>query len=556
MDGGGESSAGRPWLARYEREVPASPEIPPVTLHALFYNAVRDHEVNAATLLYGERAPYSLYGDHARRFAYALHTLPMERGDRVALMMPNGPQFLPALFGTLEAGGVVVMINPALQGDELAGVLRESGARVLVTMRQGAARLKEAVAASPVRHLVLADIQNYLSPFGSMVLAMRERRPPTGPLQPPELDGWGDVVTHSFIDLVRTSVPEQPQEEQEEVQPGDLAVIIYTEGVSGAPKAVEMTHRNLIANTTQLSAWLWDVRPERRDVFLAAAPFHTGYGLVTGLLVPLSAGATVALVPRATPRDLVRTIARSRPTVFPATPALLEGLAAHPLAQRTDLRSLRVCLSSGSHLAPETARTVQELTGAQVNVAYGLAEATALTHCSPIYGESREGSAGLPLPLTDALIIDAESGEEVPVGEVGELAVRGPQVVGDEGRWLHTGDMARRDEDGFFYVLERGADVIEIEGKAVYPREIEAVLAEHPKVQEALVVGGMGDDGKAIITAYVVLRDDADAFEGELLRFCRERLPMHAVPTHIEFREDLPRSALGKPIRRQAADEE
>jgi long-chain acyl-CoA synthetase len=274
MDGEGDSSVDRPWFARYERDVPASPEIPPVTLHTFFYNAVRDYEANAATLLYGERAPYSLYGDHARRFTYALHTFPIGRGDRVALMMPNCPQYLPALFGTLEAGGVIVMINPALQGDELAEVLRESGARVLVTMRQGAARLKEAVEASSVQNLVLADIQNYLSPFGSMVLAMRERRPPTSPLQPPEPDGWGDVATHVFIDLVRTSVPEQPQEGQEEAQPGDLAVIIYTEGVSGAPKAVELTHRNLIANTTQLSAWLWDVRPERRDIFLAAAPFH------------------------------------------------------------------------------------------------------------------------------------------------------------------------------------------------------------------------------------------------------------------------------------------
>ena len=552
-------------MARYEREVIPEPNVPDLTLIELLHGTAREYGAHTATLFYGERLTYVQLYEQTVRFSAALRGLGIERGERVALLLPNCPQFVVALFGALDAGCVAVPLNPLMGVDELSDALRESGATVVVALQTAESRVREASSGTGAGHLIITGLQEYLSPIMSLALIMRERREVKGTQAQPQVEGeGGSLMAHRFLDLVRQSASSAGQEHDTlQAQPEDLALLLYTEGVTADSKVVKLSHRNVIANICQIGTWLWDSRPERRDVYLSAVPFYTGYGLLAALLLPVWVAGTMVVLPRPTPKELVRALARCRPTVFPSTPILLAGLATHPLAQRQDIRSLRVCLSSGDSLLPETARAIEELTGARVAEAYGLTEAAGITHCNPIYGERREGSIGLPLPLTDACILDNSNGGPLPADSIGELAVKGPQVMqgywkGTEATervlrdgWLLTGDLARCDSDGYFYILARDADVIAIGGQRVYPREVESALLQNDKVGEALVVGvpNPRKEGEAAIVAYVVLKDDAEATERELIRSCSDYIPEYALPTRIEFREDLQRSPLGKYLR-------
>jgi long-chain acyl-CoA synthetase len=331
-----------------------------------------------------------------------------------------------------------------------------------------------------------------------------------------------------------------------------------------------LSHRNLVANALQMSAWVWDARPERKEVFLGVIPFFHSYGMTVVMNLAVSVAASIVLLPRFNMKDVLRAIARFRPTIFPAVPTMYNAIAHHPMSARFDLRSIRVCISGAAPLPTEVASAFESVTGARLVEGYGLTEASPVTHCNPIHGERRAGSMGLPLPDTEARIVDPETHEPLPVGEVGELAVRGPQVMQgywghDEDTaavlqdgWLYTGDMARMDEEGYFYIVDRKKDLILVGGFNVYPREVEETLYESDKVQEVVVVGlpdlkrGEGE----IVTAYIVLNGDVEATERELTKFAAERLAPYKVPGKIEFRESLPKSGVGKYLRRELVAEE
>jgi long-chain acyl-CoA synthetase len=329
-----------------------------------------------------------------------------------------------------------------------------------------------------------------------------------------------------------------------------------------------LSHRNLVANALQMSAWVWDARSERKDVFLGVIPFFHSYGLTVVMNLAISVAGAIVLLPRFTMKDALRAIARFRPTVFPAVPTIYNAIANHPLAQRYDLRSIRVCISGAAPLPAEVAEAFESVTGARLVEGYGLTETSPVTHCNPIHGERHIGSIGLPIPLTDAQVVDSDSREPLPQGEVGELAVRGPQVMQGywaneeetnailQDGWLYTGDMARQDEDGYFYIVDRKKDLILVNGLNVYPREVEEALYECDKVQEVVVAGVPDRQRGEIVKAYVVIKADAEATERELRQFCAERLAPYKVPSRIEFRESLPKSGVGKYLRRQLVEEE
>jgi len=490
----------------------------------------------------------------ANRFANALIRLGVRRGDRVAIQLPNFPQFVFAFYAVLKAGAAVVPINPLYKSHDLSLVLKDSGARVILTLPRFMNMLGEVKASTSLESIIVTEPYDYF-PFPWKQLAwfrLRGERRPGGGLPLPA--------------LVRRASPHPPGLS---IQPDDLAVLQYTGGTTGVPKGAMLTHQNLVANFTQMRSWLTDLQ-EGRERFLSVAPFFHVYGLTVALNVPISVAATVICVVMGLfdTRLVAEQIARHRPTVFPGVPAIYAAINHLKDVQRYDLKSVRVCVSGSAPLPVEVQTKFEQLTGATVVEGYGLSEASPGTHVNPVYGRRKVGSIGLPLPDTDARIVDLETGErELPVGESGELVVRGPQVMRGywnapeetaaavRDGWLHTGDIARMDEDGYFFIVDRKKDLVIVGGQNVYPREIEEILLEHPAVKEAAVTGVTHRVRGELLVAQVVLKDGASAdlsqSRRELMAFLRERLPSYKVPRRLEVVEALPKSAVGKVLRRE-----
>jgi long-chain acyl-CoA synthetase len=548
----------RPWFAHYEAEVPRKMEVPDVTLHEFFERVAVEYPANVATIFFRQRLTYGQLDEQANRFAAGLQGLGVQPGDRVAIILPNCPQFMVALFGVLKAGAVAMPLNPAYVARELKGQFNDAGVETVIAINTVAPRVLEVMPDTPVKRLVVAQTREYLSPLMGLMLGNKERREGAAV----DLNGEG---IYRFADLVRNSPLEYARSE---ARPDDPAMLLYTGGTTGTPKGATLSHRNIVTNACQMNAWVWDTRPEKHDVFLGVIPFFHSYGMTMVMNLAIACAGTIVLLPRFTMKDVLRAIARFRPTVFPAVPTMYNAIAHHPLAAHYDLRSIRVCISGAAPLPLEVMEAFEGVTGARLVEGYGLTETSPVTHCNPIYGERRVGSIGLPVPLTDARIVDPESGTVVGVGEVGELAVRGPQVMlGYWGQpeetanmirdgWLYTGDMARMDEDGYFYIVDRKKDIVLTGGYSVFPREVEDALYESEKVREVLVVGIPDKHMGEIVKAYVVLKPDIEATESELKHFAAERLANYKVPSRIEFRESLPKSAVGKYLRRELVAEE
>jgi long-chain acyl-CoA synthetase len=548
----------RPWLAHYEPQVPPEIEVPHITLHEFFERTVRDYPDNTATIFFGARLTYAQIDEQANRLAAGLQSIGVRQGDRVAIVLPNCPQFIIALYGALKAGAIAVPLNPAYTPRELHQQFTDAGVETVVALNTVAPRVQEAMADTPVRRLVVTYTHNYLTPLMGLMLLAKERREGT-------FVGLQGEGIYTFLDLIKNN---PPQYERSGAGPDDPALLLYTGGTTGTPKAAVLSHRNLVANALQMRAWVWDARPERKEVFLGVIPFFHSYGLTVVMNLAISVAGAMVLLPRFNMKDVLRAIARFRPTIFPAVPTMYNAIAHHPLAARYDLRSIRVCISGAAPLPGEVAEAFESVTGARVVEGYGLTECSPVTHCNPIHGERRIGSIGLPIPSTDARVVHPDTGAPLPVGQIGELAVRGPQVMSgywnrpDETAsiirdgWLLTGDMVRQDEDGYFYVVDRKKDIILVGGYTVYPREVEEVIYQCGKVQE-VVVAGIPDPHKGeVVKAYVVLKDDAEMTDQELRRFCARYLADYKVPTRIEFRESLPKSGVGKYLRRQLVEEE
>jgi long-chain acyl-CoA synthetase len=547
-----------PWLDSYEPEVPREFVAPDLTLHELFEKTAADYPGNVATIFFGARLTYAQLDDQANRFASALQSLGVRPGDRVAILLPNCPQFIVALFGALKAGAVAIPLNPAYVPRELAMQFADAGVETVITLNMLAPRVQEAMPGTPVSRLIVTLIQNYLTTLMGLMLAAQERRSGAAPAV------QGDGL-HGFLDLIRNASPDF---ERPAVSPDDPALLLYTGGTTGTPKAAALSHRNLVSNALQMYSWVWDTRPEKHDVYLGVIPFFHSYGMTVVMNMAIAAAASIVLLPRFNMKDVLRAIARFRPTVFPAVPTMYNAIARHPLSARYDLRSIRVCISGAAPLPAEVMHAFESVTGARLVEGYGLTEASPVTHCNPIYGERRAGSIGLPLPGTRARVVHPETGEPVPLGEVGELAVSGPQVMqgywnrSDETAliirdgWLLTGDMARTDEQGYFYMVDRKKELIIVSGLNVYPREVEDALYENEKVEEVVVAGVPDPHRGEIVKAYVVLKPNAEATEAELSAFLAERLAPFKLPARVTFRESLPKSAVGKYLRRELVAEE
>ncbi|MCW5851087.1 MAG: long-chain fatty acid--CoA ligase [Anaerolineae bacterium] len=552
------NGASRPWTRFYDVGVPVEVRPPVQPLDRFLTSAARRQPHRAATVFYGQTLTYRELDQAANRLANALLGQGIGRGDRVLVYLPNCPQAVIAFYGILKAGAVTVMASPLATADELAYLLRDSGAVHAICLKPYLPRVAQAAPGTDLRRITTTTVTDYAPWDLSLLWRLRRQRDEQGTQGSP---ASRSLLVDDFKTLLRVAPDLAPDLA---VQPDDLACLHYTSGTTGEPKGVMLTHANLVANTVQARSWLPDVRYSG-EVYLTVLPLWHSYGAMSAMSVPVSLAATMVILPRFDVAETLRAVQAYKPTIFPGVPSMYVAIKDYPDVRKYGIASIRACLSGAAPLPVEVQEAFEKLTRGRLVEGYGLTEAGPVTHVNPLGGRRRIGSIGLPLPSTDARIVDLATGLDLPPGSIGELCVRGPQVmVGYWNRpaetmaalrdgWLHTGDVARMDEDGFFQIVERKADlwpgVFAPDGAVIFPRDIEEVLYEHPKVQEA-AVAAVEADGQSSLKAFVVLRRGEHATPGEILDYARQRLPGEAIPRAVEFVKDLPKSPIGKVIRR------
>ncbi|MBE3595544.1 MAG: long-chain fatty acid--CoA ligase [Hydrogenibacillus sp.] len=550
----------KPWLRHYPPEVPPTLEYPEMPLYRPLLESASRYPHREAIYFMGKRITYRALLQEAYRFMHVLSEFGIRKGDRVAIMLPNSPQYVIAYYATLMLGGIVVQTNPLYVAREIEDQMNDAGAKVLIALDLHLPRIAEVIERTPLESVVFTSLKDYL-PFPKNVLypAMQKRKGQPLPRIPddPRYHVWRTVMA---------AAPETPLQAAEIDPKNDVALLQYTGGTTGTPKGVMLTHYNLIANTVQARAWMYRAR-EGTDKVVGALPFFHVYGMTTVLNFGVYMASTMILFPRFDATEVLKTIHKERPTFFPGAPTMYIALIHHPDIQKYDLTSIDACISGSAPLPLEVQTRFEALTGGRIVEGYGLSETSPVTHANPIYGFRKTGSIGLPWPDTDVRILDPATHEPLSPGAVGEVAIRGPQVMkGYWNRpeetartfvdgWLLTGDVGRMDEDGFFYIVDRKKDMIIAGGYNIYPREVEEVLFTHPAIQEAAVVGVPDPYRGETVKAFVVLKPGATVTEKELDAFCRSKLAAYKVPRIYEFRSELPKTAVGKVLRRVLADE-
>ncbi len=550
----------RPWVKFYERGVPESLTYPDLTLGNILGQTASKYPDNTALVFYGKKISYAELDALANRFAHALTGLGVKKDDRVALMLPNIPQMVIAYYGTLRLGAIAVATNPLYKAHELEVQLKDSGAETLVAVDMFYPVISPVLPGTAVKRLILCGIKDYL-PFPLSLLY---------PIKARIEKQWVRVKRippiHDFLSLLGKA---RATPVGTAVSQDDIAILQYTGGTTGTPKGAILTHRNLVVNAVHNREWL-TVRKEGEERMLAVIPFFHVYGMTTAMNLGVLLGAELILIPKFHTKEVLHFINKYRPTIFPGIQAMYMAIGNYPKIHKYDLTSIKAAISGAGPLMREVQERFEHLTKARIVEGYGLSEASPVTHCNPVFGKRKLGSIGLPFPDMDAKIVDIETGEkEMPVGEAGELVVKGPQVMKGywnkpeetaralRGGWLHTGDIATRDEEGYFFIVDRIKDMIKTVGENVYPREVEEVLFTHPKVKDAVVVGlpheaFMGEK----IKAYIVLKEGETATADEIIGFCREQLSKFKVPKEVEFRSELPKTLVGKVLRRVLRDQE
>ncbi len=549
----------KPWLEFYDNEVPKELDIPPLILPDLLKNAAERHPNQTATVFLGARLNYSRLKQQVDKFAAALHGLGIARGDRVAIMMPNCPQAIIAYYATLSLGAVTVMTNPLYVERELEHQWGDSGIETVISLDLFWSQIEAVRQKLPIKHVILGGIQDYMPLVKKTVTPFVLR----GKGKWVKVK-YGDTV-HAFKKLISRSSGQLPAVE---IKPEDLACLQYTGGTTGLPKGAMLTHRNLIASISQVRSFLLFEHREAQDIALAIMPFFHVYGMNGLLNLGMHIAATLVLIPQPEIKTIVDAIVAERPTFLTGIPALFSALNNYKTIDQVDLTSIKAMFSGAAPLPIEVMKKFEERTGARIAEAYGMTEASSVTHVNPLKGQRKFGSIGVPIIGTDAKIVDVDNPtKELGVDEVGELMVKGPQVMQGYWNmpaetdsvmmdgWMRTGDIARMDEQGYFYIVDRKKDIILSAGFNVYPREVEEVLYQHPKVQEAAVIGLPDGLRGERITAYIKLVPDKTATAVEIRSFCRERLAPYKQPRKVVFRDDLPKSLAGKVLRRQLREE-
>ncbi|ADC66365.1 AMP-dependent synthetase and ligase [Ferroglobus placidus DSM 10642] len=547
-----EEEINRIWLKHYDKGVRPNLEYPEIPLYDFLDNSAEKFPDKVALDFIGKEITYRQLKEASERIAGYLKSIGVKKGDKIILDLPNTPHYVIAYFGVLKAGGTVVQCNPLYTEREVRHIAENSEAKIAFCIENAYPKLRKLKEEGVLEKIVVCRVEDYLKfPLNILYKFKKEKVELKG-----DFDFWKDAIRSEPIDR---AVKVDPKE--------DVAVFQYTGGTTGLPKAAMLTHFNLVANVYQVKEWLPDL--SEKDVFAGALPYFHVYGMTTSMNTPIALGAKIVLIPD--PRDIKRildSIEKHRITIFCGVPTLFNAINNYPGVEKWDLSSIRACISGAAPLPIEVKREFERITGGKLVEGYGLSETSPVAIVNPVYGLNKEGSIGIPVSDTYAVVIDDE-GRILPVGEVGELAIKGPQVMKGYYKmeeetakalvngWLLTGDMAKMDEDGYFYIVDRKKDVIIAGGYNIYPREVEEVLYEHPAVLEAAVVGVPDKYRGETVKAFVVLKPEyrGKVTEKEIEQFCRERLAAYKVPKIIEFRDELPKSAVGKILRRVLREE-
>lgn len=554
----------RPWVAHYDRGVPAALEYPEVPAFHFLEESARKYPDRACTIFKGAVISFREMNELTDRMAAALAGMGIRKGDRVGIFMPNTPQFVIAYFGILKAGGVVVATNPLYTPPEIAHQVSDAGVEVMFVMTNFYKTIKAAQPNTRIKRLIVTNLKETLPPVLRVLFTLaREKK---GGFRIEGGLAEGDVW---MKDLIAKYQPSDRPKVQ--VGPDDTALFQYSGGTTGISKGAVALHRNIVANTLQIRAW-FVVMEEGKETLLMAIPLFHVYGMVAGMLHAIELAASMVMVPNARDiPDVLENIEKYKPTTFPGVPTLYNAINNRPevKAGKVSLRSIKACISGSAPLLRETKETFEALSGGKLFEGYGLSEAPTATHCNPLLGVNKTGSIGMPFPDVDCRIISLDDGEtELPMGEIGELAIHAPQVMKgyhnmptetanslrklkDGQIWLFTGDIARMDEDGYFYIVDRKKELIKPGGYQVWPREVEEAIGAHPKVMEVGVAGIPDPYRGETVKAWVVLKPGQEVTEEELKAWCRERLAAYKVPTHYEFRTELPKTTVGKILRRE-----
>ncbi len=547
----------KPWLAHYDENVPHHIDYPQVPIFHFLETSAEKYPERACTIFKGARISFAEMNRITDALANALVKMGIKKGDRVGIFMPNTPQFVMAYFAILKAGGVVVATNPLYSHHEIEHQLNDAGVEVMFVMTNFYKTIKEVQPKTRVRKIIATNIKETLPPLLRILFTLTKEKKDGHAIKLAEDDVWMKDLIAAHHGAGRPAV---------EVSPDDIALFQYTGGTTGLSKGAVALHRNLVANALQIRYWMPDAI-DGEEVLLMAIPLFHVYGMVAGMLFSMATSATMVMVPN--PRDLkdlLTNISTYHATIFPGVPTLYNAINNHPdvLAGKYELRSIKACISGSAPLMRDTKEKFEALTGGVVFEGYGLSEAPTATHCNPIRGENRTGSIGMPLPDVDVRIISLDDGVTVmPVGEPGEMVIKGPQVMKGyhnmptetantlRDGWLYTGDIAYMDEDGYFYIVDRKKELIKPGGYQVWPREVEEAISSHPKVLEVGVAGIPDPYRGETVKAWVVLKPGETATADEIKEWCRERLAKFKVPTHVEFRDELPKTTVGKILRRE-----
>ena len=548
------------WLNLYPDQIAKNVYYRADTLPQLLKNAASEYPTHKAIHFMGKEITFrSLYKKSLELAAY-LQSLGVEKGDRVALMLPNIPQTVIGFYAILHTGAIVVPINPLYQEKEIEFILKDTEAKAIITLDILYNRVKKVQPQTNMEHIIATSIKDYL-PFPKNLIypfiqAKEQGKPPV--IKP-------SSNTHLFTSAMKKKhlkLEEVPLNFEE-----DIAIIQYTGGTTGFPKGAILTHQNLVSNTSMCRQWLYKME-KGKERLLAIMPLFHVYGLMTVLVLSVMEIYKMILLPKFDATTALKTIHKQKPTVFPGAPTIYIGLLNHPDIEKYDLSSISGAISGSAPLPVELIEKFQQKTGGKIVEGYGLTETSPVTHVNFLWDhEVKKGSIGVPWPGTDAAIFSLETGEPLPVGEIGELGIKGPQVMKGYWKneeetkkvlkdgWLLTGDLAYMDEEGFFYIVDRKKDIIIASGFNIYPREVEEVLYEHPAVVEASVVGVKDSYRGETVKAYVVLKEGVVVTEEELDQFMRNKIASFKVPRIYEFRKELPKTAIGKVLKRQLKEE-
>ena len=546
----------------YDAGVPWSIEYPRVALHALLDDAAESYPGSTATIFFNAKRSYGSLLKDAKRFSAGLRALGVKKGDRVAIDLPNCPQFLIAFFGALRIGAVVVPCNPLYTPPELRYQLADAGAETVVVLSRIYPVVKAAREGTKIRNVIVTNIKEEMPPVLRTLFTLAKEKK-EGHRQPFE----GDPGAIAFRRVLALGGDDSAAD----VGADDVALLQYTGGTTGTSKGAMLSHRALVANTLQCSAWFGHAMREGQDAVMAVMPLFHVYGLTTVMNFAVLTGGAMILEPQLDLEHVLKDTQAHKPKLFNGAPRIYNAIINSPLAKKYDLRSITACISGSAPLMIETARKFKELTGGNLVEGYGLTEASPVTHCNPVFdpAKNRIGTIGLTFPDTESRLVDIETGEHaVAPGEPGELLIRGPQLMDGyynmpeetaqalRDGWLHTGDIATIDADGYVAIVDRKKEMIIVSGYNVYPREVEEALAKHPAVLEGAAIGVPHPIKGEEVKAFVVLKPGQAATADELIAFCREQLAPFKVPKAIEFRDALPKTLIGKVLRRQLAEED